>query len=107
MKIALIGGLDRSASLLTKLAHDAGHTLLIHHGHMHGRGSDTLSLFVSQAERVVIITDLNSHGAVQGARKIAAEFGKQVLLLRRCGIAKFKELLRELNEGAETAGESR
>ena len=96
MKIAFVGGLDRSAALLTKLASSAGHTLLLHHGHLHGRGSEVLAQFVAQADRVVIVTDLNSHGAVQIARKVAAELGREVILLRRCGVARFKALLQSL-----------
>lgn len=97
MKIALIGGLDRSAALLTELAKAEGHKLLLHPGHLHGRGSETLALVVSQADQVVIITDLNSHGAVQLARRTAADLGRAVLLLRRCGTARFKSLLRALS----------
>jgi hypothetical protein len=103
MKIAFIGGLDRSAALLTKLATEAGHSLLLHHGHLHGRGSELLAQVVVQADLVVIVTDLNSHGAVQLARKVAAECGRQVLLLRRCGIARFKELLRSLDAFSKEA----
>jgi hypothetical protein len=101
MKIAFIGGLDRSAALLTKLATEAGHTLLLHHGHLHGRGSEVLAQLVVQADRIVIVTDLNSHGAVQLARRVASECGRQVILLRRCGIARFKELLRSLDSSVK------
>jgi methylmalonyl-CoA mutase cobalamin-binding subunit len=98
MKIAYVGGLDRSAAILTRLAEDAGHTLLMHHGHLHGRGSEVLAQLVEQSDQVVIVTDLNSHGAVQLARKVAAEVGRKVILLRRCGVSRFKELLRSLAE---------
>jgi hypothetical protein len=85
--------LDRNEALFRALAEAQGHELDFHPGHVGGRGADVLRRAVERAELVVIVTDLNSHGAVQGARAAARRFDRPVLLLRKCGAARFQTLL--------------
>ena len=70
MRIALIGGLDRSEQEMGAIAARAGHVVELHAGHMGGRGSETLKSAIDRADFVVIVTELNSHGAVQLTRKL-------------------------------------
>jgi hypothetical protein len=93
MRVAWVGGLDRSAPEYVAMAAQMGHQLEIHNGGTGGRGSRALRGAIARSDLVVLITDINSHGALSLARRVAREEGKRVVLLRRCGVAKFKELL--------------
>ncbi|HMJ12118.1 MAG TPA: DUF2325 domain-containing protein [Polyangiaceae bacterium] len=96
MHIAWIGGLDRSEGQLEALARDAGHTLEFHSGHTGGHGAAQLRTVVSRADFVLILTDVNSHGGVLLAKRLCRRANQPVLLLRRCGRARFVALLAEL-----------
>ena len=96
-RIGIVGGIERSEALYTRLAAAAGHRLEVHSGHTGGRGIATLESLLARVDVAVILTDVNSHGAVQSARRFARRFGVRELLLRRCGVARFTELLDELS----------
>lgn len=96
MVIGIVGGLERSEQDFHRLAKQRGCTVEFHSGHMGGRGSQALDRVIERADHVVIVTDLNSHGAVQQARRRVRELGKSSLLTRRFGIAHLHQLLDEL-----------
>lgn len=96
MRIALIGGLDRSEQELSAIAARAGHLVELHTGYMHGRGGETLKSAIARADFVILVTDVNSHGAVQLARKLCQRAGKSPLLVRRCGAARFTQISQAL-----------
>lgn len=96
MHIALIGGVERNENALTKLARDRGHTLDFHGGHTRGRGIDELHRVVERADLVLITTDVNSHNAVQVARKLARKQGVECVMMRSCNPTRFRELLEAL-----------
>jgi len=96
MHIGLIGGVERSEADFVRLGERAGHVVEFHSGHMAGRGSTTLESLIDRAQLVVIVTDVNSHGAVLLARRLANKRGVRSILLRRCGVARFAALLAEL-----------
>jgi hypothetical protein len=64
-----------------------------------GRGRASLAQLVDRCDVVIIITDVNSHGAVQFARQRLRLVGREPLLLRRCGPSRFASLLGELSGG--------
>lgn len=97
MYIGLVGGLDRSESQYRHLAERAGHSLEWHTGDLAGRGASTLEALVERADLVIVVTAVNSHGAVWRARKLAKLRHKQLLLLARCGVSRFGLLLAELS----------
>ena len=97
MRIGIIGGLERSQPHYERLAAGAGHEALFHDGTMRGRGARTLEHLVDRCDLVVIVTDVNSHLAVQLARRRLREQGRSPLLLRRFGLARFATLLAALN----------
>jgi hypothetical protein len=45
---------------------------------------------------VIVVTDVNSHSAVLGVRRRARQLGRQCLLVRRCGLSRFRQLVEEL-----------
>jgi hypothetical protein len=101
MKIALVGGLDRREAELTELARRAGHRLEWHSGHVTGRGADALRGIVERCEVVVILTQVNSHGGMYLAKKLARQLGRETLVWRKCGTTRLGELLSELTKTDE------
>jgi hypothetical protein len=97
MRIGVVGGITRNEAQLGEMARIAGHRLESHSGNVHGRGADELRAMVERSELLVILTDVNSHGGVQLARKIANRLGKGALLTRRLGAARFAQLLEALD----------
>lgn len=93
MNIAMIGGLDRNERLLRQLAHSQGHRLEMHSGRMCGRGAVELRALVERADFVILTPDVNSHGAVQLGKKWAREQERPWVILRTCGVARFRTLL--------------
>jgi hypothetical protein len=105
MRIGVIGGVERYESQYHRLAAKENHDLEFHGGHLAGRGVNELEALIVRADLVVIVTDVNSHGAVQLARRMVRRHGRRSLLLRRCGLSKFNELLDTLRtESAQAAG---
>lgn len=100
VNIGWIGGREKNETALERIATEAGHTLEFHSGHVQGRGADTLRALVERSEYLVIITEVNSHGAVLLAKKTAALLGRSYLMVRRCGSARFQALLSELRTPA-------
>ncbi len=100
MRIAMIGGVERNETDYARIAERAGHSLEFHGGWIGGRGADTLAALIARAELVIIVTDVNSHGAVILARRLAAERGRPIQLLRRMGTSRFRSLLEALTKPA-------
>jgi hypothetical protein len=100
MHIGLVGGLNRSEAQYRQLAERAGHSIEWHTGDLAGRGAGTLESLVERSDLVIVVTDVNSHGAVWRARKLAKLRRKRLLLLARCGVSKFGALLSELSSPA-------
>jgi hypothetical protein len=101
MHIGLVGGIDRNAPLYGELARDSGHSVECHTGVLAGRGSDSLAALVERADVVVVITDVNSHAGVLGARRLSRARGRRCVLVRRMGTSRFRALLGELESDAE------
>ncbi len=97
MHIGIVGGLDRTLRHYEQVAEAKGHRVEIHYGHMAGRGRDTLETLVSRSDLVLVVTDVNSHGAVIHARKAARNAGRRCVVVRRLGLRRFDSLLSELN----------
>lgn len=100
MHIGLVGGLDRSEAQYRQLAQRAGHCLEWHTGALAGRGAGTLDSMIERSDVVIVVTAINSHGAVWRARKLAKLRGKRLLLLARCSVSKFGSLLSEFSTPA-------
>lgn len=96
MHIAMIGGLDRNENEFQVIAARAGHTVELHTGHMNGRGAETLKRAIDRADLVILVTEVNSHGAVQAARKQCQRVGRSPLIVRKCGGARFAQITEAL-----------
>ncbi len=96
MRIGIVGGVERVEPLYGQMAQRLGHEVLFHGGSVNGRGAKALEHLVDRCDLVVVVTDVNSHGAVRLARRRLRERGSAPILLRRCGLSRFGELLESL-----------
>lgn len=104
MRIAVIGGREKNEVELTRIAEASGYDIELHGGHVAGRGSDTIRAAVARADLAVIVTDINSHGAVFVAKKAARQFHKPTLVIRKFSSARLRGLIEALErrkQGAE------
>lgn len=93
MHIGIVGGLDRLEEHLRTLAKGQGHELEVHAGVASGPALQRLKNLVERADLLVIVTDVNSHFAVIQTRKLAKEAGRPVIISRKLGISKLRNLL--------------
>jgi hypothetical protein len=93
MRIAIIGGHERGERNLTRVAESLGHDLEFHPGHVAGRGSGEIRSLVGRADVVVVVTDINSHGAVKVARTEGQRLGRHVILTKRIGLRDLAQML--------------
>jgi hypothetical protein len=97
MRIGWIGGIERNEAELSRQAARSGHELVFHGGHPGGRGATTVCSLVERVDFVVLVTGVNSHGAVQLAKRQIQKLGKRSLIVRKLGAARFQALLDAIN----------
>jgi hypothetical protein len=93
VRIGVVGGVERLEPHLRTVANSAGHELEFHAGHMAGQGGGRLRALVDRVDLLVILTDVNSHGAVIHARALARKAHRPVRLVRRLGASQLRALL--------------
>jgi hypothetical protein len=96
MRIAVIGGRYKNEAQLSRLAAARGYELEFEEGHTVGRGIDGIRTAVSRSGLVVIVTDVNSHGAVLTAKKAARQLDRPTLIIQNFGAARLTRLLEAL-----------
>jgi hypothetical protein len=104
MRVVVVGGVERTERMLEEAAAELGHELEFHGGHMDGRRADGLRAAVDRADFVIVVTDVNSHGAVQVARQEARRAGRPSVVLRRCSPSRLRTVLAEFEATATAAG---
>ena len=108
MRIAVIGGRYKNEGQLSRIARASGYELEFEEGHMRGRGMDGIRSAIARCRLVVIVTDVNSHGAVQLAKKVARQQDRPTLIIQNFGAARLCRLLdalerrRQLDAGDES-----
>jgi hypothetical protein len=105
MRIGWVGGLDRSRALFSEVAKEAGHTLEMHYGHVGGRGSRELEAIVARCDVLVIVTELNSHGGVIHAKRLAQRNGRRSVLVRKGSVTTLHRVIDALEK--DPSGDSR
>ncbi|MFO0612264.1 MAG: DUF2325 domain-containing protein [Polyangiaceae bacterium] len=95
MRIAWVGGVEKSERLLESIAEHAGCTMEFHGGHVGGRGEEKLRAAIARSDLVLIVTEPNSHGAVGVAKKEAHRLGREVIVTKRFGPSRLKQFLEE------------
>jgi len=102
MHIGVVGGLERVESVLQTMGALAGHQVEFHRGHVQG-GSQSLAALVDRCDMVIIVTDVNSHGAVQLTKRLCRRRGQTPLVVRNCGPARFERILEAIETRDATA----
>lgn len=93
MRITVIGGREKDEARLSEIAAAAGHRLEFETGHVHGQGVEAIQAAVSRSELVVILTAVNSHGAVHVAKRAARRFRKPTLIIDKISGARLRGLI--------------
>jgi hypothetical protein len=93
MRIGIIGGAECVEAQYQRTAKAAGHELEFHAGHMSSRGAASLERLVRRCDVLVIVTEVNSHAAVQRARGLARAHGRTPVLCRRFGVQSLVSLM--------------
>ena len=93
LQIVVVGGLDRVARDLRRMA-EQHHMRLEHHDGWSSRSNKrSLSANIARCDLVVIVTSVNSHAAVWYARDRARRFRVPSLICRRFGVEQLSRLL--------------
>jgi len=98
LHFGIVGGVERNESAYRDIAERAGHALSFHGGHVGGRGAATLAELVHRVDLIIVVTDVNSHGAVQLARRLARKAGIPMVLVRRCSPSRFAAVVAGYDE---------
>src|SRR5579862_9864007 len=93
MHVGIVGGMDRAAPHYKSVVEEGGHSLECHTGDLAGTGPSTLEAIVQRSDLVVVVTDLNSHGAVWQARRLARQHARAVVFVRRLGVARLRQIV--------------
>ena len=106
MRIAVIGGRYKNEGQLSRIAEARGYELEFEEGHTAGRGMEGVRKAVSRSELVVIVTDINSHGAVHTAKKAARQLDRPTLIIQNFGAARLSRLLEALEARRQWSGDA-
>jgi hypothetical protein len=93
VRIAVIGGLERHEAEIGRRAGAVGHTVEFHRGRVGGRHAGELEAVVQRCELAIIVTEVNSHGAMYIAKRAAGRSGRPALITRTCGPSRFSAIL--------------
>jgi hypothetical protein len=103
MHVGIVGGIDRATPHYRAVAEQRGHSIECHTGDLAGTGPSTLEALVQRSDLLVVVTDVNSHGAVWQARRLARRYPCSLVFVRRLGVARLRELVEA--HGAAPAGQ--
>ncbi len=103
MRIAVIGGRYKNEGQLARIAQARGYELEFEEGHTNGRGVESIRTAVCRSDLVVIVTDINSHGAVHAAKKVARQLERATLIIQNFGAARLSRLLDALERRRESS----
>ena len=95
MRVGIVGGYEKAEVAYHKVAAAHGHEVEFHSGHATARGHAAIASLVDRCDVVVIVTDVNSHAAVLGARQLVRQKGGEPFVTRRFGVRRLVELFEE------------
>ena len=96
MRIAVVGGLERHESEIERRAGTLGHAVEFHRGRVGGRHAGELEAMVQRCDVTIIVTQVNSHGAMYLAKRAASRHARPALIARTCGPSSFSAILESL-----------
>jgi hypothetical protein len=96
LHVAFVGGVECVDRQLIALGDELGIDVEVHHGHMKGQSKQRLVALIARTNILVLVTGVNSHGAVSIAKREAVRSGAEVRILKFCGSSRARALLSEL-----------
>jgi hypothetical protein len=93
MRIAVIGGLERYEAEISRRAQRFGHAVEFHREWVGGRHASELDSIVQRCDLLIIVTQVNSHGAMYMTKKAAARYARPAQLVRTCSPSSFEAIL--------------
>lgn len=93
MHFGVVGGVERNAHHYAAAARAFGHSVECHGGHLEGTGHGSLENLVLRSDVVVLVTEVNSHAAVWAARELSRRHGRELVLVRKLGVSRLREIL--------------
>jgi hypothetical protein len=96
MRIAVIGGLERHEAEIARRGAALGHTTEFHRGRVGGRHACELEAMVQRCDVSIIVTQVNSHGAMHIAKRTAVRHGRMALVSRTCSPSMFSVIIESL-----------
>jgi UDP-N-acetyl-D-mannosaminuronic acid transferase (WecB/TagA/CpsF family) len=96
LRVAFVGGVECVDRQLVALGDELGIEVEVHHGHMKSQSKQRLVSLIARTHVLVLVTGVNSHGAVSIAKREAERFGTEVRIVKFCGSSKARALLSEL-----------
>jgi hypothetical protein len=103
MRIAIVGGLERHESEIERRAGEHGHAVEFHRGRVGGRHAGELEAMVQRSDLTIIVTQVNSHGAMYLAKRAAGRCGRPALIVRTCSPSSFSTILASLAASPQAA----
>jgi len=92
MRIGIVGGASKNRSRYEQVAASNASEVEFHDGYMTSTATQALEGLVARSDVVVVITRVNSHQAVQLARKLTRQRERALLIVRRFGLRHLREL---------------
>jgi hypothetical protein len=96
LHVAFVGGVECLDRQLIALGEELGIDVEVHHGHLKTSSKQRLVALIARTNVLVLVTGVNSHGAVSVAKREAARSGAEVRIVKFCGSSKARALLSEL-----------
>lgn len=96
MHIVVVGGREKNEVELSRIATSHGHTIELLDGDVAGRGIEGIRNAVFRSSIVIIVTEINSHGGVNAAKREAQRFEKPTMVVSRLSGARLRGLLHAL-----------
>lgn len=96
LRVAFVGGVACVDRQLLALGEELGIDIEVHQGHMKAQSRHRLASLIARANVLVLVTGVNSHGAVSVAKREAERSGIEVRILKFCGSSRARTLLAEL-----------
>jgi hypothetical protein len=93
VRIAVVGGLERHESEIARRASTLGHTIEFHRGRVGGRHAAELESVIQRCELAIIVTRVNSHGAMYIAKRAASRHERAALIARSCSPSSFSTIM--------------
>lgn len=103
MRIAIVGGLERHEPEIARRAAAEGHTVEFHRGRVGGRHAGELESMVQRCDVAVIVVEVNSHGAMYMAKRVAGQHGRPALMSRTGSPSSISTLLDSLRPARASA----